>query len=157
MHTLWESLVHLLKNFHFSWEIDVGIAVTIVSCVRYLSWKARIHLRHSGADWTPANGRVLSGQVKDLPNLKRWVVILTYSYFVNEFRSGEYSSMFRSEEEAADCLREAKDQEVVVRYHPRRPERSTLDTASVRMLQDKLQRFTLNDPKTDLTFGQMRE
>lgn len=157
MHSLWGSLVHLLKNLHFNWEIDVGIAVTIISCVRYLIWRARIHLRHSGADWTPINGRVLSGQVRDLPNLKQWVVILTYSYFVDEFRSGEFSSMFRSEEEAADYLREAKDQEVTVRYHPRRPERSTLDRTSVRMLQDKLQRFTLNGPKTDLTFRQMRE
>jgi hypothetical protein len=90
-----------------------------------------------------SQGRILSGEVKDLPNLKQWVVTSKYFYFVDEFRSGEYSSMFRSEAEAADYLREAKDEQVMVRHHPNRPDRSTLDTASIQMLEAKLRRVSL--------------
>jgi hypothetical protein len=91
MHSLWTSIVHLLRNLHFTWQVDAGIAVTVVSGIRYLVWRGRIHLRHSGDGWIPVNGRILSGEVKDLPSLKQWVVSLTYSYFVGEFRSGQYS------------------------------------------------------------------
>jgi hypothetical protein len=143
MHTIWISIVHLLRNLHFNWEVDAGIAVTVVSCVRYLIWQGRIRLRRSGVGWTLVQGRILSGEVKDLPNLRQWVVTLKYSYFVDEFRSGQHSSMFRSEAEAADYLREAKDEQVMVRFQPNRPDRSTLDMASTQMLEAKLRRVTL--------------
>jgi hypothetical protein len=144
MHSLWTSIVHLLRNLHFTWQVDAGIAVTVVSGIRYLVWRGRIHLRHSGDGWIPVNGRILSGEVKDLPNLKQWVVSLTYSYFVGEFRSGQYSSMFGSEAEAADYLREARDEQVIIRHHPSRPDRSTLDTTSIRTLEEKLRRANLS-------------
>jgi hypothetical protein len=54
-----------------------------------------------------------------------------YSYFLEEYRSGEYSEMFDSEYDANQFAERMKDQRVPVRYNPKNPDDSLIEEADV--------------------------
>ncbi len=56
---------------------------------------------------------------------------LEYSYFVEEYRSGEYTEVFDSESEADKFVQMMKDQKVPVRYNPGKPDDSLIENEDV--------------------------
>ena len=72
-----------------------------------------------------------------------WTVTFSYSYFVDEYRSGEFElPEFSSEDEADDFARLLKGKQVLAHYNPRNPDKSILDNAS---LQDTLSKAIQDD------------
>jgi hypothetical protein len=53
-------------------------------------------------------------------------VELTYSYFVDEYRSGTHVHRFKKEEDADNFLSQIKDKRIQVRYDPAKPDESVI-------------------------------
>jgi hypothetical protein len=56
---------------------------------------------------------------------------LDYSYFVEEYRSGRYSQVFSSEDEADDFTKTMRDKNVLIHYNPLKPDDSVLEESDV--------------------------
>jgi hypothetical protein len=59
---------------------------------------------------------------------------LTYSYFVGEYRSGQYIRRFRREEDAEEFARQMKDKQIQVHYTEANPEHSVILDRDVEMV-----------------------
>jgi hypothetical protein len=57
--------------------------------------------------------------------------VLQYTYFVGEYRTGEYLHDFASESEADDFVRQMKDKRVQIRYDQSSPNKSVLQQSVV--------------------------
>jgi hypothetical protein len=57
---------------------------------------------------------------------RQYWVELTYTYFVEEYRTGTHIHRFRKEDEADEFLRQIKDQRIQVRYNPGKPDESAI-------------------------------
>lgn len=66
-----------------------------------------------------------------MPNGPYHRVTLTYSYFVEEFRSGEYRCAFRGDEAAHCFARGMKNLQLPARYAPYAPNVSALDARTL--------------------------
>ena len=81
-------------------------------------------------DWPAIEGRVQSCSIAPLRN-GGYTATLEYSYFVEEYRSGEYTELCDSESEANKFVQMMKDQKVPVRYNPRKPDDSLIEEADI--------------------------
>ena len=84
--------------------------------------------------WPSAEARILSGKVVPIPKTNRFLATLTYTYFVEEYRSGTYTHEFAHEPEADDFVRQMKDKKVQIRYNPTNPDTSVLEQAAVEQM-----------------------
>jgi len=82
--------------------------------------------------WPSTSARVLNGQVHK-ENRRYWVE-LTYSYYVEEYRSGKYVRKFRREEEADDFVRQVSDRQVQIRYNQNKPDESVILDRDLEMI-----------------------
>jgi hypothetical protein len=113
---------------HFLYPI-VGIAAGGVG-IAMRKWQ-----ENAGANWPVVEGRVQyvnvrAGEGRD--HLSH--AAITYSYFINQYESGEYVRTFLREQSAWDFTNALKDKKVQVHYNPRKPADSTL-------LKDELERL----------------
>jgi hypothetical protein len=79
----------------------------------------------AAAGWPSTDATVGGGRVHKQGPRQYWVE-LTYTYFVEEYRSGKHVHRFRKEEEAEDFLRQIKDKRIQVRYNPVKPDESAI-------------------------------
>jgi len=75
--------------------------------------------------WVSTEARVQYGKVTSEGPRQHWVE-LTYTYFVEEYRSGTHVHRFKKEEEADDFLSQIKDKRLQVRYNPAKPDESVI-------------------------------
>jgi hypothetical protein len=81
-------------------------------------------------NWPAIEGHVQSCSVAPLCN-GGYTATLEYSYFVEEYRSGEYTEVFDSEREADKFIQMMKDQKIPVRYNPWKPDDSLIENEEV--------------------------
>jgi len=81
--------------------------------------------------WPSIEGRVQFVSVAPILDSSSYTATLQYSYFVEEYRSGEYTEVFDSEHGANDFIQKMKDQKVPVRYNPKDPDKSLIEEADV--------------------------
>lgn len=77
------------------------------------------------AAWPATEARLLYGKVHSEGPRQYWVE-LTYSYYVDEYRSGKHVHRFRKEEDADEFVRKVKDKRLQVRYNPAKPDESVI-------------------------------
>ena len=106
------------------------IAATALNAV--LS-KRRQHQLEIADGWPAIEGRVefTSVSLTGGRNATYFMVTLTYSYFVGEYRSGKYTATFALESEANDFAESMKDKKVQIRYNPAEPDKSILEETSI--------------------------
>jgi aconitase A len=75
----------------------------------------------------------LWGKVQNEGPLHFWAEI-TYSYYVEEYRSGTYLRLFRREEDADEFIRQIKDKQLQIRYKESDPETSTILDRDLEMI-----------------------
>jgi hypothetical protein len=80
--------------------------------------------------WPSVEGCVQFVRIAEVNKGNGFSVTLEYSYFVEGYRSGEYSEVFDSEYEA-NKFAEMKDQKVPVRYSLKNPDQSLIEEADV--------------------------
>lgn len=85
------------------------------------------------AGWPATEARILSGKVHTEGPRRHWAE-LTYSYYVEEYRSGTHVHRFRKEEDADEFIRQLKDMRVQVRYNTSKPDESVILDRDLEML-----------------------
>jgi hypothetical protein len=75
--------------------------------------------------WPSTDATIQYGTVRKEGPRHYWVE-LTYTYFVEEYRTGTHIHRFRKEDEADEFLRQIKDQRIQVRYNPGKPDESAI-------------------------------
>jgi hypothetical protein len=80
---------------------------------------------HAASGWPMTEATIQWGKVHSDGPRQYWVEV-TYSYFVNEYRSGTYVRHFKREEDASDFIRHTRDKRVMVRYKESAPDTSTI-------------------------------
>jgi len=124
-HGFWRyshSFIYLLK-----WPITFAAGWAGIHIQRWRKQRAE----NAAQGWPSVNGRISSGDFKEIPKTKRWLATLSYTYFIGEYRTGKYVHEFASAEEAGDFVRTMKDNHVPIRYNPADPEKSVLEESSV--------------------------
>jgi hypothetical protein len=76
------------------------------------------------AGWPATDATLLNGQVYE-EALRFWAEI-TYTYYVEEYRSGKRVHRFRREAEADEFVRQVKDKRVQVHYNTSDPDKSVI-------------------------------
>jgi hypothetical protein len=79
----------------------------------------------ASAGWPSTDATVQYGKVHKEGPRQHWVE-LTYTYFVEEYRTGTHIHRFRKEEEGEEFLRQIKDKKIQVRYNPNKPGESAI-------------------------------
>ena len=104
------------------WTVLFG-AIGALAAISLLNqwWMGRISV-----SWPVAEAKLDSNHVEQARN--RFVVRLRYSYFVSgSLYGGTWFKYFRSKNEADRLCKSLNDMLVLVRYDPKRPERSYFD------------------------------
>lgn len=118
-------------SYHFFYLIKWPLA--------FIAGWAGIHLQrwrkqraeNAAQGWPSVNGRITSGDFKEIPKTKRWLATLNYTYFVGEYRTGKYVHEFMSAEEAGDFVRAMQDKHVPIRYKDSDPNKSVLEQRAI--------------------------
>jgi hypothetical protein len=74
--------------------------------------------------WPSTEATVQSGKVHT-EGMRHWAEV-TYTYFIEEYRSGTYVRNFRKEEDADDFVRQVRDKRLQVHYKPSDPDTSVI-------------------------------
>lgn len=92
-----------LRQFLFilivTWKL-IGKWIVLLGAGWFGLWwrRWRRNARQRGMEgWPSITGRILYGKVAAVPKTTKYLATLTYSYFVDEFRSGTYDQEFSSE------------------------------------------------------------
>jgi hypothetical protein len=124
------------SSFWYSNPHNVGNLLRLIFCATALvavavsGWRRR-RRRKMALVWPTVEGHVQSVSVDTINNSSSYGTTLRYSYFLEEYRSGEYSKMFDSEYDANQFAERMKDQRVPVRYNPKNPDDSLIEEADV--------------------------
>ena len=128
-HLPWEAILlgtlKLLAKFGL---IPGGMAAFGVRKL-YQKWRQKRAIE----GWQAAEARILWGKVHREGPRRIWAEI-TYSYFVDEYRSGTYIRKFRHEEDADEFVRQAKEKRLQVRYDGSAPEKSVFLDRDIEMV-----------------------
>jgi hypothetical protein len=89
------------------------------------------HKEKIALNWPSIEGRVQFASVAPIQDSSSYSATLQYSYFVGEYRSGEYTEIFDSENGADKFVEMMKDQKVPVRYNPKDADDSLVEEADV--------------------------
>jgi hypothetical protein len=76
------------------------------------------------AGWPATDGTIYGGKIHT-EGSRHWVE-LTYTYYVEEYRSGQHVHRFRRKSQAEEFLRQVKSQHVPVHYDVTDPDKSVI-------------------------------
>ena len=88
-------------------------------------------LQKSATGWPATDGTIQWVKAEKIPKSTRWVVNLTYTYFVRGYRAGDFAQEFRKEWEADAFARNIKGQRVQIRYKESDADVSVIDRSSM--------------------------
>jgi Protein of unknown function (DUF3592) len=88
-------------------------------------------LQKTAADWPSADGTIQWAKVERMPQSRRFVVNLTYTYFVGKYRAGDFAQEFRKEWEADAFAIRVRSRGIQIRYKKSDPEISIIDRGSM--------------------------
>jgi len=104
-------------------------------------WLKR-HRERVAQSWPLVDGVILGGKVERIRKTSYFRAILQYTYFVREYRTGEYFHEFSSEADADAFVRLMKDKRVHIRYKRSNPGKTVLE-------QSVVEQHVLLAPRTD--------
>jgi Protein of unknown function (DUF3592) len=97
----------------------------------YISRWRKTRRENAAQGWPSVEGRIQGGKVSPIPKTSRFLATLTYSYFIEEYRSGEYVHEFTQEDDADNFVRQMKDKSVQIRYNQSNPNKSVLEQRAI--------------------------
>jgi hypothetical protein len=100
------------------------------AAILYRRWR-RSFDENAAQGWPSVEGLIVSGEVKPIPKTSRFHASLTYTYFVEEYRTGKYDHDFQNEADADDFVRQLKDKRVQIRYKQSNPDKSVLEQSVI--------------------------
>ena len=110
-------LVKLLKMF--------GVIPGAIAAFGVKKFYQKWRQNQAMAGWPATDATIQSGVVHKKGWRNFWVE-LTYTYFVNEYRSGKHVHRFHREEDADEFVRQVKDKRVQVHYNASDPDKSVI-------------------------------
>ena len=119
---LWKYAIRYAMYFAFAWI-----------AVYWRRWSKR-RRENIAQSWPSVQAIILGGKVTPVPKTSLFHAILQYSYFVEEYRAGEYIHEFSKEADADEFVRQLKDKRVQVRYKQSNPDKSVLEQSTVEQL-----------------------
>ena len=124
---------HDVSRWSHTWILVLKYPLAFVSAWAglYMQRWRKQRAENAAQGWPSVNGRISSGDFKEIPKTKRWLATLNYTYFVGEYYTGKYIHEFTSAEEAGDFVRTMKDKNVPVRYKESNPEKSVLEQRAI--------------------------
>jgi hypothetical protein len=75
--------------------------------------------------WPSVDATILNAEAHG-QGKRNFVAEVTYSYFVDEYRTGKYLRHFRRDEDAYEFVRQIRDKRIHVHYDPTNPNRSVI-------------------------------
>jgi uncharacterized protein (DUF169 family) len=112
------------------WILSVYALALVINTIQS-RWKQR--KKEVAADWPSVEGNIqfcsVSHEVRKGGDF--YTVTLEYSYFVGEYRSGEYTEDFENEADANSFIESMKDKKVQISYNASKPDKSMLDESSL--------------------------
>jgi hypothetical protein len=99
--------------------------------VKKLSQKLRQNRAFVG--WPSTEARIQYAKVQNNGPRQFWAE-LSYTYYVEEYRSGTHLHRFRKEAEADEFVAQVKDKRLQVRYNPAKPEESVILDRDIEMV-----------------------
>jgi hypothetical protein len=126
---LWAYVIRYALYFGIAWV-----------ALYWRRWRKR-RREEIAQSWPSVEGIILGGRVLPIPKTTRCNAILQYSYFVEEYRSGEYTHEFQKESDADDFIRQLKDKRVQIRYKQSNPNKSVLEQRTIEQLVMLAPRF----------------
>ena len=121
------------NSFHWAYFVALGIKLLakfglipgFIAAFGIQKFRQKYRQRKAVEGWPATEATVQIGRVHQDGPRNYWAEI-TYSYFVSEYRSGTYIRHFKTEDQAADFVREMKDRRIQVRYKESDPENSVI-------------------------------
>jgi hypothetical protein len=120
---------------HIPWRLVVPFAIKLLAKFGFIPGAAagygvrklyqKWRQNRACAGWPSIEARVQYGTVHSEGPRQFWVE-LTYTYFVEEYRSGTHVYRFRKEDEADEFLRQIKDKRLQARYNPAKADESVI-------------------------------
>jgi hypothetical protein len=119
---------------HYNWELIIASVFKLLKTFGLIPgamaaiWIRRLlqkrMQRKAIEGWPAIDARIYSGEVHR-EGRRHWAVV-TYTYYVGEYRSGTYVRGFKREDQADDFIRQLKDKTVRVHYSDSDPDRSVI-------------------------------
>ncbi len=119
------ELVKLLKLF--------GIIPGAVAAVGVRKFYQKWRQKKAMEGWPATDATIQSGTVRKQGMRSYWAE-LTYTYFVGEYRTGNYVRHFHRQEVADDFVRQVKDKRVHVHYNQSNPDKSVILDRDMEMI-----------------------
>ncbi len=116
--------------------IDGTILAAAIAGGEYGRRKFQESLQKTAVGWPSAQGTIQWAKVERIPGTTRFVVNLTYTYFVGKFRAGDFAQEFRKECEADAFAHAMRGRRPQIRYKESDPETSIIDRSSMEQVFD---------------------
>jgi hypothetical protein len=120
-HFPWGEIVFVLIKLLKMFGIIPGAIAAFGVKKFYQKWRQNKAM----AGWPATDATILNGQVHK-QGIRRYWVELTYTYFMDEYRSGKHVRRFHREEDADEFVRQVKDKRVQVHYNASDPNQSVI-------------------------------
>lgn len=127
-HIPWEPILFGILKLLKVFGIIPGAMAAYGARRFYQKWRQNKAM----AGWPATDATIQSGLVHK-EGMRYWVE-LTYTFYVNEYRSGKHVHRFRREEDADDFVRQIKDKRVQVHYDAANPDRSVILDRDIEMV-----------------------
>jgi hypothetical protein len=88
-------------------------------------------MQKTAVGWPSAEATIQWAKVERIPQSPRFVLNLTYTYFVGEFRAGDFAQEFRKEGEADAFANGMRGRRLQVRYKESDPDISIIDRRNI--------------------------
>ncbi len=98
--------------------------------VLFRRWK-KTHDENIAQGWPSTEGRIQDGKVARIPKTTHFLATLTYTYFIEEYRTGKYTHEFSKESDADDFIRQMKGKSIQIRYKQSDPNKSVLEQSVI--------------------------
>jgi hypothetical protein len=103
-------------------------------------WQKR-RLETQAQGWPSVEAIILSGCVEPIPKTSCFLATLQYTYFIDEYRTGQYIHEFARETDADDFVRQLANKRVPIRYNQSNPDKSVLEQSIVEQHAQLTPRF----------------
>ena len=118
---------------------SLPIAVVCGAVVLQRWQKRRLDTLAQG--WPSVDGWIQYGEVEPVQNTNLILATLTYSYFIEEYRSGTYTHQFSKKSDADEFVSQLKDKHVPIRYNPSKPDESDIEESDINQFVSSLSRI----------------
>jgi hypothetical protein len=104
--------------------------ITGWAAIYFRRWR-KSRRENAAQGWPSVEGVIVSGKATPIPKTSHAHVTLQYTYFVDEYRTGQYDHDFPNETDADEFVRQMKDKRVQIRYQQSNPDKSVLEQSVV--------------------------